>query len=77
MRLVDLRTTITPQLEKALNGLTLLTGRSKASIVREALALYLVSVGVAAADATLAGQPTPTNGRLAKIRKDYRKEHTN
>jgi hypothetical protein len=68
---VKLETSISPELDKAINFMVALSGTSKATIVREALSLYLVTVGAMLPGVTEPITRTRTSGRgLAALRKD-------
>lgn len=68
---IPLRTTVTPELDHALRDLVVVTGVSKASLVRAALAHYLAARGVLPPDHPDLIEPTPTRGPgLASQRKE-------
>ena len=68
---VALRTTVTPEFDHALRDLVVVTGVSKASLVRAALAEYLAARGVLPPDRPDLIEPKPTRGPgLASQRKD-------
>jgi hypothetical protein len=70
---VRLDTTISDQLNTALDQMVILTGISKASLVRDALTLYLVGVGGALPSVTAAFKSTRTSGQgIARIRRRTR-----
>ncbi len=67
--MVPLNTTIPHDLDNALNALVLVSGTSKASIIREGLALYAVSAGTLLETDAKAIVPTRTMGPgVASIR---------
>lgn len=67
---VELKTAITPELDSGLDELLLVTGQSKASLVRQALAQFLAKRGVLPPDHPSQIEPTPTRGSRAATRKD-------
>jgi hypothetical protein len=69
--IVKLETSISPELDKAITFMVALSGTSKATIVREALSLYLVGVGAMLPGVADSLTRTRTSGRgLAALRKD-------
>lgn len=70
---VELRTTITPEQDRALASLVALSGVSKATFVRTALAEMLARAGVLDPDSVTDVPVTPTGGRsLVTNRKESR-----
>jgi len=67
-----LETSITPELDAALNELVLTTGVSKASVVRTALAQYLATQSVLPPESPALIEPTPTRGPGLAIQKENR-----
>ena len=63
---VPLETTVTPQIDAALNQLVELSGVSKATIVRNALHSFLSNLGVVYPELTTSLAPTPTAGRTRR-----------
>jgi hypothetical protein len=59
----ELRTTISPALDDALNQLVALSGVSKAAMVRQALHAFLSQVGVLYPEVTASLDATKTAGR--------------
>lgn len=71
--LVRLEAKVTPEVEHALNVLVLVTRRSKASLVREALAAYLAQHDALPPQHSAEIEPTLTRGPgLASQRKERR-----
>lgn len=66
---VELRTYISPAINSALDQLVQLTGVSKASLVRQALATMLAAQDVLPPAVALSVRPTPSSGRLASQKK--------
>ncbi|PPL17961.1 ribbon-helix-helix protein, CopG family [Microterricola pindariensis] len=67
--LVELRTSVTPEIDRALAHMVQLSGVSKSTLVREALALHLVLMGAMAPAAGDNIHPMRTGGRgLAALR---------
>lgn len=60
---VELRTTIPDGLDRALAQVVELTGISKATLVRQAIAAHLAGIGIVHPSVTEALQPTKTGGR--------------
>jgi hypothetical protein len=59
----ELRTTISADLDNALNRLVELSGVSKAAMVRQALFVFLTQAGALYPEVTASLDPTPTAGR--------------
>jgi hypothetical protein len=68
--LVRIDTNITPELDSGLDELVLVTGQSKASLIRQALAQFLASRGVLPPNHPQQIEPTPTRGPRVTTRKD-------
>lgn len=60
---VELRTTIPDEFDRALAQVVELTGISKATLVREALAAHLAGIGVVHPSIAESLRPTKTGGR--------------
>lgn len=70
---VALRTSVTPEIDRAITEIVQATGVSKASVVRRLLARGLADHGAISPEVTASLPPTPTAGRLAAVRN--MKEH--
>jgi hypothetical protein len=68
-----LRTKVSGEMNLALDRMTILTGVSKSSLVKQAIAMYLITLGVEAADEVLAANASPSRGRLGTVRNQDRK----
>lgn len=70
---VDLRTTVTPEIDRAITEIVQATGVSKASVVRRLLASGLAEHGAISPEASAALPATPTAGRLSAVRQKKEK----
>lgn len=71
---VELRTTIPAELDRALAQVVELSGLSKATLVRQALATHLGAMGVIHPEIAASLKPTPTGGRGLALHRQ-REEH--